>query len=148
MDKCSIADLCSIIGVFSLYPSQAKTNVNVHVKPTLPTLFSPIILNTLSVTTSVDRHKVEEFEIIFVLNNYQNKGLVPDSLFLFSDGWSIPVDKVANRQDPKIGILVHMHKVVNNVVFNQRQALCSTLHAEPNPFKHLLAYRCLCSNSI
>lgn len=87
MDKCLITDLCLIIGVFTLYPSQAqKINVNVHVKPTPPTLFSPIVLNTLSVTTSVDRQKVEEFEIIFVLNNYQNKGPVPDSLFLFSDG--------------------------------------------------------------
>jgi len=101
MDKCSIADLCSIIGVFSLYPSQAKTNVNLHVKPTLPTLFSPIILNTLSVTTSVDRHKVEEFEIIFVLNNYQNKGLVPDSLFLFSDGWSNPIRQSCKQARPK-----------------------------------------------
>ncbi len=56
--------------------------------------------------------------------------------------------KLQTCKAQKFRILVQMHKVIDNVVFNQRQALCSTLHSEPNPFKHLLAYRCLGSNGI
>jgi hypothetical protein len=51
-----------------------------------PSLDAPI---TMKITVKINNIwilKVEEFEIVFVLNNYQNKDLVPDSLFLFSDG--------------------------------------------------------------